>query len=514
MAGVTRRRFVRNAGIATLAAADLLTGPAYGAARRKRRRRPSVAVFGGGIAGLTAAHELADRGFDVTVYERRAWGGKARSTEVAGSAAGGRGPLPGEHGFRIFPGFYQNNPDSFRRIPCGSNRDGVFGNFTGVPQVSLAREGRRQLIIPVDLAQPRAYTPALIWQTLVGAALQLHIPPDAAAYFADRAVVYLSSCDARRLEQWDNTAWTTFIRADRWPGAYTDILAETFTHILQASRAEHTSTQFVGAVLEWTLYNLLGLNSNGPVDRILNLPTNEALIDPWVDHLRALGVRLRLGHAVTALKFRDGRIVGARVHSRRGTATVTADWYVCALPVERARRLWTRPILAADPTLAGMFELKTDWMNGIQLYLRQSPPLAHGHITCLSSPWKVTGILQAQFWARDFASSYGDGRALDCFSAIVSEWHTARVPPQRTAKRRPAQPPERRGEKAPAGELDGDRKPHARRRLPARPVGDGQHGGRRLKRSSGRERGSCNGQAQTSHPCASSAPTGRPSGSP
>jgi len=101
MAGVTRRRFVRDAGIATLAAGDLLTGPAYGAARRKRRRRPSVAVFGGGIAGLTAAHELADRGFDVTVYERREWGGKARSTEVAGSAAGGRRPLPGEHGFRI-----------------------------------------------------------------------------------------------------------------------------------------------------------------------------------------------------------------------------------------------------------------------------------------------------------------------------------------------------------------------------------------------------------------------------
>ena len=63
-------------------------------------RASTVAVFGGGIAGLTAAHELAERGFAVTVYERRAWGGKARGAEVAGSAAGGRRPLPGEHGFR------------------------------------------------------------------------------------------------------------------------------------------------------------------------------------------------------------------------------------------------------------------------------------------------------------------------------------------------------------------------------------------------------------------------------
>ncbi|MEA2231191.1 MAG: hypothetical protein QOD83_1007 [Solirubrobacteraceae bacterium] len=425
---ITRRRFVRDAGIATLAAADLLATPAIGAARTARRRgRPTVAVLGGGIAGLTAAHELAERGFDVTVYERRAWGGKARSTEVAGSTTGGRRPLPGEHGFRIFFGCYQNNPDSFRRIPFGSQSDGVFGNLTGVPQFSLAREGRRQLIVPLDLVQPRAYTPALIHQTIVSAALQLEIPPQAAACFADRMVVFLSSCDERRFGQWEETAWTSFIHAERWPGDYSDVLAKTFTHILQASRAEHTSARCIGTILEWAIYSLLGLNSNGPFDRILDAPTNQALIEPWVAHLRSLGVRLRLGHAVTALDMRGGQIVAARVHGPHGTQTVSADWYVCALPVERARRLWTRTILAADPTLAGMFELTTAWMNGIQLYLRSSPSLAHGHIACLSSPWQITGILQAQFWTGDFAATYGDGRARDCFSAIVSDWETPGV---------------------------------------------------------------------------------------
>ena len=58
----------------------------------------TVAVLGGGIGGLSAAHELAERGFDVTVYEARdAFGGKARSMPVPGSGADGRvaaAPLP------------------------------------------------------------------------------------------------------------------------------------------------------------------------------------------------------------------------------------------------------------------------------------------------------------------------------------------------------------------------------------------------------------------------------------
>src|SRR5207253_7819158 len=79
-----------------------------------------VAILGGGVAGLSAAHELAERGFAVAVYEMKSiWGGKARSMGKPGSGAGGRKVLPGEHGFRFFPGFYKHLPDTMKRIPCG-----------------------------------------------------------------------------------------------------------------------------------------------------------------------------------------------------------------------------------------------------------------------------------------------------------------------------------------------------------------------------------------------------------
>lgn len=62
----------------------------------------TVAILGGGIGGLTAAIELSDRGYDVSVYERGTlFGGKARSIPFEGSGKDGRDDLPGEHGFRF-----------------------------------------------------------------------------------------------------------------------------------------------------------------------------------------------------------------------------------------------------------------------------------------------------------------------------------------------------------------------------------------------------------------------------
>src|SRR5437867_11491109 len=77
-----------------------------------------VIVIGGGVGGLTAAHELAERGLEVHVYETRAaWGGKARSQPVAGTGTGGRRDLPGEHGFRFYPRFYRHVIDMMARTP-------------------------------------------------------------------------------------------------------------------------------------------------------------------------------------------------------------------------------------------------------------------------------------------------------------------------------------------------------------------------------------------------------------
>src|SRR3954467_2392268 len=142
---LSRRTLLQHAAAAGTAAAVAGATPALAKkAPRRRARRRSVVVLGGGMAGLTAAHELAERGFDVTVYERKALGGKARSIPFAHTGRGGRRDLPGEHGFRFFPGFYHHVPDTMRRIPFPGNAHGVWDNMVTAQGVSFARNGGRE----------------------------------------------------------------------------------------------------------------------------------------------------------------------------------------------------------------------------------------------------------------------------------------------------------------------------------------------------------------------------------
>src|SRR5262245_33624893 len=109
-----------------------------------------VVILGGGIAGMSAAHELIERGFEVAVYESRSIpGGKARSIPVPGSGVDGRKDLPGEHGFRFFPGFYRHLPDTMKRIPFGKKR--VFDNLVTPTFTQIARAGKTEVFAPAQL---------------------------------------------------------------------------------------------------------------------------------------------------------------------------------------------------------------------------------------------------------------------------------------------------------------------------------------------------------------------------
>lgn len=388
----------------------------------------TVAILGGGVAGLSAAHELAERGFAVRLYERKpVWGGKARSIPVTGSARDGRRPLPGEHGFRFFPGFYKHVTDTMRRIPYGANGN-TFDNLTVATRILLARSNQAEIIwlarCPASLVDFRVFLQELF--------APLGVPADELSYFIERLLIVATSCSERRFAEFENIAWWDFIAAPKMSKAYQAYLGEGLTRSLVAMRAEESSTRTVGCTQLQLLYGLIC--PDRVFDRLLSGPTDDVWIDPWIEYLKKLGVQFCPENRVVAIETAGRRVTGAIVETLSGRSTITADYYIAALPVEVMSALMTDELKGAAPSLANLDKLETRWMNGIQFYLAQDVPLVNGHAIYLDSPWALTSISQRQFWTKVDFSQLGDGTVRGILSVDISEWQAAGVVYGKTAQ--------------------------------------------------------------------------------
>jgi uncharacterized protein with NAD-binding domain and iron-sulfur cluster len=386
--------------------------------------RQAVVVLGGGVAGLTAAHELAERDFAVTVVEPKALGGRARSIGVPGTATDGRQDLPGEHGFRFFPGFYQDVIELMGRIPLPGGNGTVAGNLVELTTMMYARDGRRGEVV-VDVSTVEDLTMGTLLRR-IGAWLSQGsaLSADEALYYANRLMVFLTSCQERRRGQWEYLPWWDFVAAAGASAEYQKVCAIGTSRSLVAARAEVASTKTLGTVQEAFVLNNAGWAGYvSPPDRVLNAPTNQAWIDPWVAYLASLGVRFQTGWAADRLRVTGSRTEAVVLRDRSAALQeMAADWFVLAVPLSEAVRL-ARQDLAADAGLAGLDRLVCDWMVGLQFYLRRRTPIVAGHVLYLDSPWALTSISQAQFWPQiDFAATFGDGTVQDCLSVDISDW--------------------------------------------------------------------------------------------
>jgi hypothetical protein len=363
-------------------------GPGYivlDAQGKPKLCRPKVAIFGAGIGGLTAAQELAERGFNVHVFERQSWsypGGLAgsqwhtsdrikamfralygpndtrlgpapltaaveaklrksareeRKTQAA-AAEERNFKFPAEHGFRFFPGFYCHVIDTMKRIPIWDRLDlpdvfpdkqhfanpdrrqqreadffrppfRVADNLVTTNKCGLAfGDGFRLLIY--DRRQPKsgagAFSMLLLWLFGLG-----HEARDF-GLMAARMYQYLTSCRERRLVEYERMSFWDFIGAEQTSPRMRDHLGR-YTRMLSAMDARLADARTVMNVL---IRMVLDQSTMGQTtDRVLNGPTSERWIIPWVTHLRErLGVKFHWNAELVKFVVEDGRVVDALVN--------------------------------------------------------------------------------------------------------------------------------------------------------------------------------------------------------
>ena len=175
-------------------------------------------------------------------------------------------------------------------------------------------------------------------------------------FFANRLMVFLTSCDERRYGQWEHTTLVGLRPGRGQVRGVPDGHRRGLTRTLVAAKETVASTRTIGNMAEAFVMNIMQRGNDGALDRVLNAPDQRG-VDRPVGRAAAQARRAlpRRPHGRGARGARGRIVARARARPPRPPAPRSRPTGSSrAMPVERARKLLVAAsVLALDPALAG-----------------------------------------------------------------------------------------------------------------------------------------------------------------
>lgn len=373
--------------------------------------KKTVAIFGAGIAGMSAAHELAKAGYDVHIYEYSSTcGGQAKSERRSNG-------LPSEYSWRGYGQFYKNVYKIMQEIPI----DGATVNFetsssvyplTSVYDTELSKPIQFILVKDQYGSPTKALYNAENWTQNVSFKQWIKLGLQFARQItSDKRLDYYSSINARewmgtKLDK-SNTKSLSSVFAP-WIGISDDRLslhhAVNFFRMIKFPDLNGPYVHQDDNGAEWVL-------DSGSQWSVLRRPTNESWFDPWMRFLmNEYNVKFYFNSKLIRLNETNGIITNAQVLllKENKLINIQADYYIVATTPFAVADIVANssPVIKNDPQLKLFNGLTQDGPH-IQVSFRigfsehVNLPKTHMAFILTDSEYNITFYFQNGIWHPD-----------------------------------------------------------------------------------------------------------------
>lgn len=247
-----------------------------------------VLIFGGGISGLTIAHELCHKGIKCLVIEKEdIFGGMARSDSS-------RTEFPSEHSWRGYAPFYKNVFQIMKEIPYYDKT--VFDNLSIPINFFLMYDDIKQY--------------------------------DLTTNFSDNLILFLLGLlyifsDKR----YYSYKIEPFLKKYLSKNGYDYIV----NFIIGPGYGMDKEDISMGHLLKFPIISYVQTNHGSASWQVTNGPTNDTWFDPWVEYLSKKGVRFLNNTELISLDVDGLEIVSCWLKNKDNVFTLKADDYILAL---------------------------------------------------------------------------------------------------------------------------------------------------------------------------------------
>jgi hypothetical protein len=274
-----------------------------------------VLIFGGGISGLTVAHELLEKGFDVTLIEKdNLLGGMAKSRRENG--------VPSEHSWRGFAPFYKNTSELMKRITF--NDETVYNNLSPPVNFYLLKD------------EESAFKPKL---TLSDKIVSFYYGLKYLISNKRRDGYYKTELVPLLKNKLSEDGYDFLVEFMAGPGYGMEKRDVSYGHFFRLPTL---------ALMNKNKYNHIHNDKHGHYNHTDNLwhvttkPTHEAWIDPWKEYLISKGLKIHLNTELIRFNINDNEISSCIVSDGVSEFELKADEYVLCLNPFDAEKVFER----------------------------------------------------------------------------------------------------------------------------------------------------------------------------